>query len=655
MLKLWYTSLPITRKLFFMFIVVLTPIILFGVFFQFIAYYSLTYNQLVDQNERAVVYLMQNRKHIINDTNQQIDISKLYPSIEAVGIYQNNQWTDRFPETVTLPSIQNIPKNTFVHKYYFGQLDDAHQIFIKTNTLKVTTYTNAIMVASLATLVFAFICVFFIGIHVQRVIARPILHLMNIARMVSSNENYQVRAQKMYEDEIGGLVDAFNTMLARVENRDHQLHAEKNRAERAQNLAETNAEQTKEAVKRLEFEVHVRTKIERKLTDFQSYLNSIINSMPSALIAVDEHFFVTQWNKEASILSGTSIEYALGYSLEEAFPLLGDYMDLISRALLEKETQVRERIEYVHNDQKLFLDFVVYPLNRTGTLGAVIRIDDISERTKLEEVMVQTEKMMSVGGLAAGMAHEINNPLSAIIQGSQNIKRRLDPGLPKNAKVAQEINADLDKINEYLTHREIIKFMDNIHSAGQRAAHIVTNMLQFSRQSSRKLDMHNICELLDRAVEIASSDYDLKKGYDFKQLEIIKQYSDSELKVPCAAPEIEQVLLNLIKNAAQALKEREVNSFLEHKSTITISCRASNNQCILNISDNGTGMEDSVRKRIFEPFFTTKDVGIGTGLGLSVSYFIITSHHNGTMDVSSTLGEGTTFTIRLPLDAYETH
>jgi len=267
--------------------------------------------------------------------------------------------------------------------------------------------------------------------------------------------------------------------------------------------------------------------------------------------------------------------------------------------------------------------------------------------------MVQTEKMMSVGGLAAGMAHEINNPLSAIIQGSQNIKRRLDPHLPKNIKVANELDADLSKISEYLTEREIIKFMDNIHSAGQRAAHIVTNMLQFSRQSSRKLDMHNICELLDRAIEIASSDYDLKKGYDFKQLEIIKEYSDMQLQVPCAAPEIEQVLLNLIKNAAQALKEREVNSFEEHHSTITISCQAIMNQCVLSITDNGTGMDNAVRKRIFEPFFTTKDVGIGTGLGLSVSYFIITSHHNGTMDVSSRLGEGTKFTIKLPLTVPE--
>ncbi|MCJ8314713.1 MAG: PAS domain S-box protein [Saccharospirillaceae bacterium] len=653
MLKVWYTSLPITRKIFFMFFVVLTSVIFFSVLFQFVSYYSLTYKQLVKQNEQAVVYLIKNQQQHLGEGKQNIDISKVFPSVKVVGVLKDGYWTQRFPANANLPNPSQIPSNTVRHKYYFGKMDEQHKIYIQTNTLIVTHYKSAILWASLATLIFALICMIFAGIHVQRVISRPILHLMNIARMVSNNENYQVRAQKMYEDEIGGLVDAFNTMLARVENRDHQLHAEKNRAERAQNLAENNAEQTKEAVKRLEFEVHVRTKIERKLTDFQSYLNSIINSMPSALIAVDEHFFVTQWNKEATTLSGTSIEYALGYSLEEAFPLLGDYMDIISRALLEKETQVRERIEYSLNDQKLFLDFVVYPLNRTGTLGAVIRIDDITERTKLEEVMVQTEKMMSVGGLAAGMAHEINNPLSAIIQGSQNIKRRLDPSLAKNVKVAEALNVDLSQIKAYLNEREIIKFMDNIHSAGQRAAHIVTNMLQFSRQSSRKLDMHNICELLDRAIEIASSDYDLKNGYDFKQLEIIKEYSDEQLQIPCAAPEIEQVLLNLIKNAAQALKEREINSFVEHKSSITIACTTNNNQCILSISDNGTGMEDSVRKRIFEPFFTTKDVGIGTGLGLSVSYFIITSHHNGTMNVTSTLGEGSKFTICLPLEVIE--
>jgi signal transduction histidine kinase len=259
--------------------------------------------------------------------------------------------------------------------------------------------------------------------------------------------------------------------------------------------------------------------------------------------------------------------------------------------------------------------------------------------------------MMSVGGLAAGMAHEINNPLGGIIHSVQNIQRRLSTDLEKNASLASSLGTDISAIQAYLDQRGIYKFLDSIKDAGERSATIVSNMLLFSRQSSKKKQFVDVKDLLTRTITIASSDYNLSHGYDFKRINITKDFDDGLPEIPCVSSELEQVFLNLLTNAAQALQ-----TYVEDKlsqphwhSEIIIKTRKVNNSAVITISDNGPGMDEETRKRIFEPFFTTKDIGYGTGLGLSVSFFIIASHHQGTMTASSMLGQGTQFTITLPL------
>lgn len=478
----------------------------------------------------------------------------------------------------------------------------------------------------------------------------PIEHLIKIAVLVTSNEDFKLRAQKFNDDEIGNLVDRFNEMLNRVETRDQELQLEKDKSDVASQEAQNRNRETREANKRLEFEVHVRAKIETKLTDFQNYLNSIINSMPSALIALDEHFFVTLWNSKATLLSGTPLEAALGYSLEEAFPMLEEHTKDIRQALIEQEHHLIEKVEYCDQTGRDFLlDLIIYPLDQTNSRGAVIRIDDVTEKYKLKEVIVQTEKMMSVGGLAAGMAHEINNPLSAIIQGVQNIERRLSPDMPQNQEAAQEFNINLIDMNHYLEQRRILHFLANIRSAGQRAAHIVTNMLQFSRQTNRNLSPESVSDLVTQAIEIVSSEQFLKLGESGPALDIIKNIEESSERVKCVRQEIEQVIINLMKNGAQAIEQRARKTTAGFQGRLQVRVQYDKQFCHIQVEDNGIGMDSDIKKRVFEPFFTTKDVGVGTGLGLSVSYFIITSHHNGTLEVSSTPGEGTTFSISLPL------
>ncbi|MNZ71806.1 Wide host range VirA protein [compost metagenome] len=276
----------------------------------------------------------------------------------------------------------------------------------------------------------------------------------------------------------------------------------------------------------------------------------------------------------------------------------------------------------------------------------VIRIDDITQRLSLEEMMVQSEKMLSVGGLAAGMAHEINNPLGAILHNVQNIRRRLSPELAKNQEQANELGIDLPIVNRYLESREVPQLLDGIQQAGARAAKIVTHMLSFSRRSNRQLAPCDLPALIDQAVEIAGNDFDLTIGFDFKGQAIIRQFDPNLGPVPCTANELEQVLLNLLKNAAQAIHLREDDS---EPGRIILRTRLNPPWAEIQVEDNGVGMPETVRKRTFEPFFTTKEIGQGTGLGLSVSYFIITNNHKGQMEVQSAPGQGTCFTLRLPL------
>jgi signal transduction histidine kinase len=256
--------------------------------------------------------------------------------------------------------------------------------------------------------------------------------------------------------------------------------------------------------------------------------------------------------------------------------------------------------------------------------------------------------MLSVGGLAAGMAHEINNPLSGMLQSAQNILRRVDPHLSRNREVADECGTDLARIGCYLEKRGILRFIEGIRLSGERASTTVADMLNFSRRSDSRIVPTRLEELLEKTVALAAHDYDLRKKYDFREIRIERAYEDGLPEVACMPTEIEQVLLNLLRNASQAFRSAGA---LTAPPRIVLRLRRDGRYVRIEVEDNGPGMDEETRKRVFEPFFTTKAVGVGTGLGLSVSYFIITSHHGGTMSVETAPGRGACFILSLPIDA----
>ncbi|MAB97452.1 MULTISPECIES: sensor histidine kinase [Pseudomonas] len=512
-------------------------------------------------------------------------------------------------------------------------------------------YTGT-LTASVAILMVSVILWLLIARQIRRLVTKPIRRLEELSRQVTREENYALRARPGNQDEIGSLANAFNTMLSRIEAREDQLKRARDDAQSAFDQAHNLAEETRHSNRKLELEVQVRSKIEKKLTGFQNYLNNIIDSMPSALIALDEQFYVTQWNQEASALSGTSINEALNQPIFLAFPPLKPFMAQLTQTVEKQQVEKVDRVTWNRNQEPHHYALTFYPLVGGGGRGVVIRIDDITQRLSLEEMMVQSEKMLSVGGLAAGMAHEINNPLGAILHNVQNIRRRLSPELEKNNQQAELIGIRLEVIDQYLQAREVPQLLDGIQQAGSRAARIVSHMLSFSRLSNRLLAPCLLPGLIDQALEIAGNDFDLTDSFDFKSLIIERDFDPHLGPVPATANELEQVLLNLLKNAAQAIHQREDDST---PGKICLRTRLSPPWAEIIVEDNGVGMPEAVRKRIFDPFFTTKEVGEGTGLGLSVSYFIITNNHKGQMEVQSAEDQGTCFTLRLPLTAAMPH
>lgn len=431
-------------------------------------------------------------------------------------------------------------------------------------------------------------------------------------------------------------------MEARVRERTAELNASNTRlraeiSERGQ--VELRLRESEDRLRK------VAGQVEETLRKTRNILDNILESMPSAIIGLDNQGLVTHWNKSAASLSGTGAETVVGSPLAAAFPWLDNQKATIAGVLQDGRVVNAGRIAFKKGKKNLLLETTIFPLVANGVEGAVIRLDDVTERAQLEEVMVQTEKMMTVGGLAAGMAHEINNPLGGILQSAQVIMNRLRADSAANLKAAAEAGCSMEAIRTFIEQREILVMLEGVRASASKAASIVAHMLEFSRKSESKRQPVDLGKLADKAVELCTHDYDLNKLYDFRRIKIIRDYAQNLPPVPCSMIQIEQVILNLLRNAAQAM-ERAVAG---QPNTITLGTRLDGDMVRLVVEDNGPGMDEETRRRVFEPFFTTKAPGQGTGLGLSVSYFIITQTHGGTIQVESEPGKGTKFTIALPL------
>ncbi|MBU1195340.1 MAG: PAS domain S-box protein [Proteobacteria bacterium] len=348
-----------------------------------------------------------------------------------------------------------------------------------------------------------------------------------------------------------------------------------------------------------------------------------------------------------------------GYKQDELLNM--NIMDINSS---DSSRQVLSYIEKIKSGEKLIFESM--HKTRTGNMVPVeissrtidydhrkailIIVRDLTERKKTSELLIQNEKMLSLGGLAAGMAHEINNPLAGIIQSAEVLANRLGSGkrLPSNEQAALDAGISMEALQKYMIIRDIPLMINAITASGLRMASIVKNMLSFARKSDHSFSTHDPVHLMDSVLKLATADFDLKKHYDFKSIALQKEYQDNLPLIICDGNKIQQVLLNILGNGAYAMFEkRKTKKNYKPEFILRISMET-DAMLQIEIKDNGPGMDEKTKKKIFDPFYTTKPAGIGTGLGLSVSYFIITEDHGGTIEVASQPDKGTSFIIRIP-------
>lgn len=393
-------------------------------------------------------------------------------------------------------------------------------------------------------------------------------------------------------------------------------------------------------------DITVRRTAQGALQELKSFLQSIIDSMPTVLIAVDAGRKVILWNRRAEQECRLQSYQAKGVVLKDALCLVKYEVveEKLQSALASQKTVRLQKVEgreTLQGGAKRHYDILIYPLPRTVEGGAVIHIDDVTEQVALEQILIQKEKMESVAGLAAGFAHELNNPLAVILQSVQVLERRLSPEFRKNCETAEELGTSMMVIAAYLQQKKCDTMITSIAEAGIRAAKIVENIQTFSRSSGSDFSRHSFNDLVERTLDLAVSDYDMRNHLKFQRIRIVREYQPVP-EVVCDSAQIQQIVLILLKNAAQALVA------VQDDPQITLRIEGKGEYVCLEVRDNGSGMSPEICSRVFDPFYTTQDVGRGVGLGLSIAYHIITKNHHGFMSVFSEVGSGSSFEVYLP-------
>ena len=253
--------------------------------------------------------------------------------------------------------------------------------------------------------------------------------------------------------------------------------------------------------------------------------------------------------------------------------------------------------------------------------------------------LVQAEKMASLGELTAGIAHEIQNPLNFVNNFAEvntelidELKKEIEPaGIISANELIEDIKANSEKI----THH------------GKRADSIVKGMLQHSRKSSGQKELTDINALCDEYLRL--SYHGLRAKDKSFNAEFETKFDAALAPINVVPQDIGRVILNLINNAFYAVNERQKKEQdSEYKPRVTLTTKKQADQVVIEVADNGTGMPEQVKEKIFQPFFTTKPTGEGTGLGLSLSYDIVTKGHGGSINVSTSTNQGTVFSVQLP-------
>jgi PAS domain S-box-containing protein len=347
----------------------------------------------------------------------------------------------------------------------------------------------------------------------------------------------------------------------------------------------------------------------------KEFNESIIESINVGLLAVDLEGRVTRLNSALEHMLDLRRDAAIGRRVEELFS--EDFADTLNQVLGKGGWRLKEirNIYKLHTatrtNRALVLNIALAPLQDVqGQTGALVVLEDVTARITLEEQLQQREKLSSIGLLAAGVAHEVNTPLTGVSSYTQMLLGMLNETDPKHA------------------------LLQKVRTQAERATNIVNNLLNFSRTgSATEFAEIDVARVFDDTLQL------LEPQLRRSQIEIVRQYDADAPEAYGNAGKLQQVFTNLILNARDAIPDGG--------KIIVSTGTAEDGSLVAEITDTGIGIAPENVAKIYDPFYTTKGVGQGTGLGLAVSYGIV-QEHAGRITVDSTPGHGTTFRIILP-------
>ena len=392
---------------------------------------------------------------------------------------------------------------------------------------------------------------------------------------------------------------------------------------------------------------HVRD-LTTALAHERTLLRTIVDLIPAYIYAKDAESRFVACNEYLARGMGTNSANAIGKTDFDFFPreMAQKYFD-DEQALLKSGEAFYDReepvLDQIGGDRTIATTKV--PLrDESGTLIGIIGIGyDITERKRAEQRAAAGERLESIGRLAAGVAHEINTPIQYLNDSISFIRDAIEDLLADNRKLraAMPVAPEPDENIEELK-RELPPALDRIVDGLGRIAEIVRSMKEFSHADQREMSEVDLNRAIGSTLIIARSEYKYvaEVNTDFGPLPTVL----------CHGGQINQVVLNLVVNAAHAIADRVKDTGT--KGLITVKTYLEAGCAVISVTDTGGGIPEAVRGRIFEPFFTTKEVGRGTGQGLSIAHKVVASH-GGTLDFVTEMGTGTTFFVRLPLAAAE--
>ncbi len=400
---------------------------------------------------------------------------------------------------------------------------------------------------------------------------------------------------------------------------------------------------------------------EEKLKEAHIETRLILDSVGSIIIGLNRENRVRIWNRGAEKILGISQSEIIGRKIDEC-DILWD-LEKIRAGISEcriKRTPIRlDELDFKRPDgSRGFLGITINPIFDYNKMNVIIYGADITERKNLELQLAHTQKLESIGQLAAGIAHELNTPTQYI---GDNIRflndsfrdltslidyimKFLNRGETETDPLPiDEIKKRMEQLDMSFLLKEIPKAIEQSLEGIDRISQIIQSIKEFSHPGSKERASVDINRCIQNAITISKNEwkYVAELTTDLKpDLPHIYGYPQ----------ELNHVFLNIIINAAHAIKERLKRNKEEIKGRIHIKTDTSEGFVEIRISDNGIGIPRSIQKRIFDPFFTTKEVGKGSGQGLAITHRIVVKKHNGSIFFETEEGKGTTFIIRLPIN-----